>query len=203
MYEATRTQPLSVDKLYCSTPWVFVWQLQKVTQTINQWLVECMTWIPIQITYGHGHLRVMQYKTTCINDSALILSLGCLWAIKVQDLLRSGFIYLFLFSVVSSFSGWRCFSCCCGRDLPLFFSAAVAWVLSILLKIIKQHAIETEILLNNLKYFLDEFGRKSQLISDSAIDVYVTGRLILNFLCLLTLCIHQLGLGHNRNWEST
>ena len=40
-----------------------------------QWLVECMTWIPIEILYGHGHLRIMQYKTTSIDDSALILGL--------------------------------------------------------------------------------------------------------------------------------
>ena len=93
-------------------------------------------------------LRIMQYKNTRINDSALILSLGCLWA-KCK-IYWGKLLYLFLFSVVSSVSGWGCFPCCCGRDLTLFFSAAVAWVLSILLKITKQHAIETEILLNNL-----------------------------------------------------
>ena len=107
-----------------------------------QWLVECMTWIPIQIIYGRGHLRIMQYKTTRINDSALILFLGCLWA-KCK-IYWGQLLYLFLFSVVSSLSAWGCFSCCCGRDLTLFFSAAVAWVLSILLKIMKQHAIETD-----------------------------------------------------------
>ena len=144
-----------------------------------QWLVECMTWIPIEILYGHGHLRIMQYKTTSINDSALILSLGCLWAIKVQDLLRSGFIYLFLFSVVSSLSRWGCFSCRCGRDLTLFFSAAVAWALSILLKIIKQHAIDKYFW--NLKYFWDEFGRKSQLISNSAMCMLQVGWFSISF----------------------
>ena len=144
-----------------------------------QWLVECMTWIPIENLYGHGHLRIMQYKTTSINDSALILSLGCLWAIKVQDLLRSGFIYLFLFSVVSSLSRWGCFSCCCGRDLTLFFSAAVAWALSILLKIIKQHAIDKYFW--NLKYFLDEFGRKRQLISNSAMCMLQVGWISISF----------------------
>ena len=180
MYEATRTQPLSVDKLHSSTPWVFVWQRQKATQTISMvgWMF-CMTWIPIEILYGHGHLRIMQCKTTSINDSALILSLGCLWAIKVQDLLRSGFIYLFLFSVVSSLSRWGCFSCCCGRDLTFFFSAAVAWALSILLKIIKQHAIDKYFW--NLKYFWDEFGRKSQLISNSAMCMLQVGWLSISF----------------------
>ena len=69
-----------------------------------QWLVDCMTRIPIQILYGHGHLRIMQNKTPRTNDSVLILSLGCLWAIKMQDLLRSGFIP---FPVFSSFIPFR------------------------------------------------------------------------------------------------
>ena len=171
MYEATRTQPLSVDKLHSSTPWVFVWQRQKATQTISMvgWMYDLNSHRNPSWSWPFEDYA----KTTSINDSALILSLGCLWAIKVQDLLRSGFIYLFPFSVVSSLSGWGCFSCCCGRDLTLFFSAAVAWALSILLKIIKQHAID--------KYFWDEFGRKSQLISNSAMCMSQVGWFSISF----------------------
>ena len=112
-------------------------------------------WLKVWPEFPNKSFMVMAIWGLCnirphiiINDSALILCLGCLWA-KCK-IYWGQVLYLFLFSVVSSLSGWGCFSCCCGRDLTLFFSAAVSWVLSILLKIIKQHAIETEILLNNL-----------------------------------------------------
>ena len=161
-------------------------------------------WLTVWPEFPYRSFMVMAIWGLCkIRPHVLMIQLS-FWVWAACGLLKCKIywgqvLYLFLFSVVSSFSGWGCFSCCCGRNLTLFFSAAIEWVLSILLKIIKQHAIE--IFLKFEIFFRLIWKEKPADFKFS--NVYVTGKLILNFLCILTLFIHALGLGDNGNWEST
>lgn len=67
-------------------------------------------WLTVWPEFPYRSFMVMAIWGLCkirphvLMNSALILSLGCLWAIKMQDLLRSGFIP---FPVFSSFILFR------------------------------------------------------------------------------------------------